>query len=159
VTTASTRSARAAATSSGGGSGTPIRLAADGSAIYTDKYGFEQLTLAGATGLWLPQNFNLKAGGKFARVIIDVENGGVGDDTLELEFTLGGTTLSPIQAPAVGDADADGNPDLTVRFDRAVVAALLEATNASEVLMETVTYIEQEPLWRASSTIRVQKQR
>lgn len=137
--------------------GTPIRLAADGSAIYTDKYGFAQLTLAGATALWLPQNFNLEAGGKFARVIFEVENGGAGDDTFELAFTLGGTTLIPIEPPAVGDADADGNPDLTVRFDRAVVASLLEATNASEALMETVAYIEQQPLWRASSTIRLKK--
>lgn len=137
--------------------GTPTRLAADGSAIYTDKYGFAQLTLAGATGLWLPRTFNFEAGGKFARVIIEVENGGAGDDTFELEFRLGDTAISPIEPPAVGDADADGNPDLTVRFDRAVVASLLESTNASEVLMETVAYIEQQPLWHASSTIRLNK--
>jgi hypothetical protein len=94
--------------------------------------------------------------GPFVTAIIEVENGlAEGIDELTLALTAGASSVlpSPDSAPHLGDEDGDGNPDLTVQFDRLEVLRMLLRERTLDVTA-TWRYID-DSLGLASARVRV----
>jgi hypothetical protein len=120
--------------------GSLVMVEADGDAVLYDP-GFSlasgpsgiMLTLAGAGVDLDPDVLNLGSRGKFVTARIEVEDGhavdiDAGTVTLGLSCDAVEALKASINAaPQLGDADEDGQADLTVKFDRAAVEALLSS--------------------------------
>lgn len=120
--------------------GSLVMVEADGDAVLYDP-GFNlasgpsgiTFTLAGASVDLDPNVLNLDSRGKFVTARIEVEDGQAADidpstPTLALSCdALNALKASLNPAPILGDADEDGQADLTVKFDRAALAALLSS--------------------------------
>jgi len=118
--------------------GSLVMVEADGDAVLYDP-GFNlasgpsgiTLTIAGASVDLDPNVLNLGSQGKFVTARIEVEDGHAADiDAGAVTLALSCDAVDALKAsinpaPQLGDADEDGQADLTVKFDRAALAALL----------------------------------
>lgn len=132
----------------GVGLGSLVMVEAAGHAVLYDP-GFDvsagpsgtTLTLAGAGVDFHPAVLNLHRRGRHLTARIEVEDGHAADiDTDTPTLALSCEALEAVEAsvrpaPRLGDADEDGQADLTVRFDRAGVAALLRGQRAGPVTL------------------------
>jgi hypothetical protein len=83
------------------------------------------LTLFGASAEPAPLTFKLSSNGRFFTTVIEIDNDGATRlDRTSMTLEVNGSLIpaSPEFAPKLGDADGDGNKDLTVKFDRGAVA-------------------------------------
>jgi len=109
------------------------------------------LTIAGAT---TQCTNNLT--GPFVTAIIEVENGFTTKiDWATLALTAGASSVvpSPDATPLPGDEDGDGNPDLTVQFDRLDVQSMLLREHTLDVIT-TWTFTD-DSRGRASARVRL----
>ncbi|HEY2955358.1 MAG TPA: T9SS type A sorting domain-containing protein [Candidatus Eisenbacteria bacterium] len=100
----------------------------------------------------LPSTLNLNGKGKWVTAVIEPVPPATVADIDVSSVELNGVGVDPAAPVSVGDADSDGNPDLTLKFSRSAVAATLSPGNAVTV---TATGSVGKGCFRASTTIKV----
>src|SRR5438093_9002606 len=80
-----------------------------------------------------PGTLNLAAHGHWVTAVLEPAAPYTASDIDASSLSLNGVAVDPSGATSIGDFDKDGIADLTVKFDRAAVAALLSPGNAVDV--------------------------
>jgi hypothetical protein len=147
--------------------GSLAMLPAEGLGLYYDA-GFTMtggpsgqiLTIAGATMRLDPQTLNLKSNGKYVTAVIEVANdfaAQIDPATLALEFGAASVALSSKFTPQLGDTDGDGIADLTAKFDRAAVSAMLADQPVGPVSLQASWAYTDQSGGSASAQIKITK--
>jgi hypothetical protein len=115
----------------------------------TDVGDFEpRVTLSGALIEFDPEKLNVKSSGEVVTVTIEADNGraaAINIATLTLSVDGVAGSLPPLSTPAplLGDADADGNADLKVKFSRPeLIPLVLQAAMSSPIVRAKWLYLD-----------------